>query len=555
MKKNTNKILFKLCTKPLNFLKEKSNFVSFFLLTCDAPDFWQITFQDPASSIMEGILLFNKLLLFIAIMIIVLQPVFDPISSSEKTYRLRSARTLSQGKKSPVGLFTKRFIHHPIGMSHIVGRRYHSSKKIYEIPNYDIMDCRVEIGPNFPKQIFSLFSPSSQGVERAIHTPENLLRFYDMETGSPARILGDKRRGNRHTADLKKKAVNWYKKSQNFNSTAERFNCSVSSLRNWVKQDRFGNKYSVSFKKRAVNLYEKNRNFKFVAERFGCSVSSVRNWVKLYWIRDDSVLHEGSILKEEHHSYLKRRLVADNKICLKKNHPTDPKPRCTVKKLKDELMQKFKVDISHNYLARVIKKMGFSMKILKKIHEDHIDQCLSDNWKMSVPKLRESLMLKFSLDISSSHLGRFIKAKKMVLDDAYFDSCSLFKQRRDWPKPKDDVEMSHEEYYLYHYLQCPKPPKPWIPDTSRFREYHCPTEWENVWREGPEPEVPEETEDEKKISAMLEQLMPWLIPAPLVLDFSSTADPNYVEITHFKAGDDDPWWNGIDPFEHLPDKP
>ena len=72
MKKNTNKILFKLCTKAFNFLKEKSNFVSFFLLTCDAPDFWQMTFQDPASSIMEGILLFNKHLLFIVIMIVVL---------------------------------------------------------------------------------------------------------------------------------------------------------------------------------------------------------------------------------------------------------------------------------------------------------------------------------------------------------------------------------------------------------------------------------------------------------------------------------------------------
>ena len=43
-----------------------------FLLICDAPDFWQLILQDPASSIMEGILLFNKHLLFIVVMITVL---------------------------------------------------------------------------------------------------------------------------------------------------------------------------------------------------------------------------------------------------------------------------------------------------------------------------------------------------------------------------------------------------------------------------------------------------------------------------------------------------
>ena len=69
---NTEKTLFMLCLKPFNSLKENFNIVSFFLLTCDAPDFWQLTFQDPASSIMEGILLFNKHLLFIVIMIVIL---------------------------------------------------------------------------------------------------------------------------------------------------------------------------------------------------------------------------------------------------------------------------------------------------------------------------------------------------------------------------------------------------------------------------------------------------------------------------------------------------
>ena len=61
-----------LYVKPFNSLKENFNTVSFFLLTCDAPDFWQLTFQDPASSIMEGILLFNKHLLFIVITIVIL---------------------------------------------------------------------------------------------------------------------------------------------------------------------------------------------------------------------------------------------------------------------------------------------------------------------------------------------------------------------------------------------------------------------------------------------------------------------------------------------------
>ena len=43
-----------------------------FLLVCDAPDFWQLRLQDPASSIMEGIMLFNKHLLFIIVMIVIL---------------------------------------------------------------------------------------------------------------------------------------------------------------------------------------------------------------------------------------------------------------------------------------------------------------------------------------------------------------------------------------------------------------------------------------------------------------------------------------------------
>ena len=39
---------------------------------CDAPEVWQLKLQDPSSSIMEGILMFNKHLLFIIIVIVVL---------------------------------------------------------------------------------------------------------------------------------------------------------------------------------------------------------------------------------------------------------------------------------------------------------------------------------------------------------------------------------------------------------------------------------------------------------------------------------------------------
>ena len=56
----------------INFSKESWIFNLSFLLICDALDFWQLRLQDPASSIMEGILLFNKHLLFIIIIIVVL---------------------------------------------------------------------------------------------------------------------------------------------------------------------------------------------------------------------------------------------------------------------------------------------------------------------------------------------------------------------------------------------------------------------------------------------------------------------------------------------------
>ena len=38
---------------------------------CDSPAYWQISFQEPASITMEGILLFNKHLLFLLTVIVV----------------------------------------------------------------------------------------------------------------------------------------------------------------------------------------------------------------------------------------------------------------------------------------------------------------------------------------------------------------------------------------------------------------------------------------------------------------------------------------------------
>ena len=56
-----------------NFLK--SHLIELFVLcckqnfTCDAPEVWELKLQDPSSSIMEGILMFNKHLLFIIILV------------------------------------------------------------------------------------------------------------------------------------------------------------------------------------------------------------------------------------------------------------------------------------------------------------------------------------------------------------------------------------------------------------------------------------------------------------------------------------------------------
>ena len=55
----------------LVFVKIKKNIYMKFLINCDSPDFWQTYLQEPASVTMEGILLFNKHLLFLLTVIVI----------------------------------------------------------------------------------------------------------------------------------------------------------------------------------------------------------------------------------------------------------------------------------------------------------------------------------------------------------------------------------------------------------------------------------------------------------------------------------------------------
>ena len=93
MKKKIKKNIPTLFVKSFNFFKEKNTISAFFFLICDAPDFWQVSLQDPASSIMEGILLFNKHLLFIVILIMILVSwlLFNTIANYDEFNNSKSA--------------------------------------------------------------------------------------------------------------------------------------------------------------------------------------------------------------------------------------------------------------------------------------------------------------------------------------------------------------------------------------------------------------------------------------------------------------------------------
>ena len=79
----------------MNFFYLTSSYlIEFFTkCNCDAPEAWQLKLQDPSSSIMEGILMFNKHLLFIVIGIVVLVGwlLFNTIYSFDNMANYKSA--------------------------------------------------------------------------------------------------------------------------------------------------------------------------------------------------------------------------------------------------------------------------------------------------------------------------------------------------------------------------------------------------------------------------------------------------------------------------------
>lgn len=91
--------MYKLKTKILIFLL---TFISMFLHVppggsggwCDAPELWQLKLQDPSSSIMEGILMFNKHLLFIVILIVCLVGwlLFNTIKNFDNAHNHKAAK-------------------------------------------------------------------------------------------------------------------------------------------------------------------------------------------------------------------------------------------------------------------------------------------------------------------------------------------------------------------------------------------------------------------------------------------------------------------------------
>ena len=64
------------------------------------------------------------------------------------------------------------------------------------------------------------------------------------------------------------------------------------------------------------------------------------------------------------------------------------------------------------FLEQGISKVSsnnINKKPVKKIHIYYINKCLLENKTITIKQLREYLMLKFSLNISHSHLSRVVK--------------------------------------------------------------------------------------------------------------------------------------------------
>jgi len=58
------------------------------------------------------------------------------------------------------------------------------------------------------------------------------------------------------------------------------------------------------------------------------------------------------------------------------------------------------------------KKVRYGGYKIKKIHIDFINKCLLENKTITIKQLKEYLMLKFSLNISHSHLSRVVKKNR-----------------------------------------------------------------------------------------------------------------------------------------------
>jgi transposase len=119
-------------------------------------------------------------------------------------------------------------------------------------------------------------------------------------------------------------------------------------------------KYSIDYKKSAIEYYKKVKNYVLVSKVFGCSRSSLIRWVnqdKLdnNFFNNKKVRYGGCYkVKKIHIDYINKCLLENKTI--------------TIKQLREYLMLKFSLNISHSYLSRVVKKIGFSLKKVKLEH-------------------------------------------------------------------------------------------------------------------------------------------------------------------------------------------
>ena len=112
-------------------------------------------------------------------------------------------------------------------------------------------------------------------------------------------------------------------------------------------------KYSTDYKKSAIDYYKKVRNYVLVCKVFGCSRSSLIRWVNQdkfnnNFFNKKKVRYGGYKIKKIHIDFINKCLLENKTI--------------TIKQLKEYLMLKFSLNISHSHLSRVVKKIGFSLR-------------------------------------------------------------------------------------------------------------------------------------------------------------------------------------------------